>query len=454
MIENYFVFDSNVVTVIITASLRLFMKSVPWIILIFLLCFNSNFAQQNKITDQIQEALNLIQSHQFDAAEKLLRKLQTAAPDNVDVYNLLGILFDQKGIPAEAEKQFRQALAVNPKAISPRSNLGVLLAKSLRKTEAIQIFETVIRLAPNHPEATINLGFLYNATGNYLKAVEYLKKANAIKPDTYDIVFNLGVALYNVKSFDDASQSFELASALSPTSAEPLYWLGMVAFNRNQDDIAKNYFQRALSVRPDYTDPNFMLGELYTKYKNYSEAKNYYQLVLKNDPTKPVYYIRLGGTYLLLKDFTNAQKIFKKGSESFPKMPEIRYFLAITERASGNFETALDEAKKSLAIKETADADALVGSIMIDQNKIAEAEKFLRKALLINPRHFNSLNDLGRLLVKDRRFEEAIPILQFAATLSASPDVHYRLFIAYTRTKRKIEATHELEVFKRLTGEK
>jgi len=428
------------------------MKSVLCIIFLFLLCFNSNVAQQNKITDQIQEALNLIQSQQLDDAEQLLRKLQITAPDNVDLYSLLGIVLDQKGIPAEAEKQFRKALTVNPKAVSPRANLGVLLAKSSRKPEAIQIFETVIRLAPNHPEATINLGFLYNTTGNYLKAVEYLKKANAIQPNNYDIVFNLGIALYNTKSLEDASLNFEAASTLSPASAEPVYWLGMVALSRDQDDIAKDYFQKALSLRPDHPEANFMLGELYTKHKNYAEAKAYYELVLKRDTTKPVYYIRLGGTYLVLKDLANARKTFKEGLASFPNVPEIHYFLAITERASGNFELALEEAKKSLAIKETADANALIGAIMVDQNKIIEAEKFLRKAILLNPKHFNSLNDLGRLLVKDRRFEEAIPVLQLAATLSTNPDIHYQLFLAYSRTKRKAEAAHELEEFKKLTG--
>src|SRR5258708_31269038 len=118
------------------------MKSVLRIIFVFLLCFNSSFAQQNKIIEQIQEALNLIQSHQLDEAENLLRKLQIAAPNNVDVYNLLGIVFDQQGVPADAEKQFRQALTVNPKAISPRVNLSVRLATSSPKTEALRIFET------------------------------------------------------------------------------------------------------------------------------------------------------------------------------------------------------------------------------------------------------------------------------------------------------------------------
>jgi tetratricopeptide (TPR) repeat protein len=430
------------------------MKNILCIIFVCLLCFTNNFAQQNKVTDQIEEALKLLQNNQLDEAEKLLQKLRITAPNNVDIHNLLGIVLDQKGNPAEAEKQFRQALKSSPKAVSPLANLGVLLAKSARKKEAIQIFETVIRLAPNHPEATINLGFLYNSVGNNIKAVEYLKKANSIQPNTYDIIFNLGTALYNTRSIEDAEQTFETAVSLSPQSAEPVYWLGMIASGRNQDDLAGNYFEKAVSLRPNYTEAIFMLGELFTKYKRYADAKTYYELVLKNDSTKPVYYVRLGGIYLFLKDFENALKIFKKGTESFPKIPELHYFLAIAARGLGNFDLALAETKKSLAIKETADSYSLFGVIMADRNEIVEAEKSLRKALLLNPKHFNSLNDLGRLLVKNRRFEEAIPILQRAAALSTNPDVHYQLFLAYTRLKRKTEAMSELEVFKQLSEKK
>ena len=390
------------------------MKLTKLAIFLILLTAATAFAQQKDVAGLLQESAALIQAGNFNAAGPLLRKATTLAPKNADAHNLLGIVLDQAGKTVEAEREYRTAIRLNPKAFSPLSNLGVLLAKSTRKTEAIRIFETVIRLAPDHPAATINLGFLYNTVGNYPKAVEYLKKANIIQPNTYDIIFNLGTALYNLKSFDEAAQNLAAASAVSPESAEPVYWLGMIAFDRNQDELAENYFERSITLHPDYTEANFMLGELHMKYKLYSEAKNYYELVLKHDTTKPVYYIRLGGAYLFLKDFEHALEVFKKASMSFPKIPEIHYFLAITAHGSGNFDLALDAVKKSLAIKETADSDSLFGSILADRNETVEAEKYLRKALLLNPKHFNSLNDLGRLLVKNRRFAEAIPILQIA----------------------------------------
>jgi tetratricopeptide (TPR) repeat protein len=59
--------------------------------------------------------------------------------------------------------------------------------------------------------------------------------------------------------------------------------------------------------------------------------------------------------------------------------------------------------------------------------------------------------DLGRLLIKQRRYDEAIPILERGAMLNARyPGIHYQLFLAFSRLKRKEEAERELVLFKQL----
>ena len=82
---------------------------------------------------------------------------------------------------------------------------------------------------------------------------------------------------------------------------------------------------------------------------------------------------------------------------------------------------------------------------------MTEAETFLRRAIAINDKHFYANYDLGRLLVKSRRYEQALPILEHAATLKMNnPAVHYQLFLAFSRLKRKEEADRELATFKEL----
>ena len=67
------------------------------------------------------------------------------------------------------------------------------------------------------------------------------------------------------------------------------------------------------------------------------------------------------------------------------------------------------------------------------------------------PKHY----DLGRLLVRLKRYDEAVTVLEYAATLtSTDPGIHYQLFTAYSRLKRKGDADRELEMFKRLEAER
>jgi tetratricopeptide (TPR) repeat protein len=79
----------------------------------------------------------------------------------------------------------------------------------------------------------------------------------------------------------------------------------------------------------------------------------------------------------------------------------------------------------------------------------------LRSAIAINDRHFYANYDLGRLLVKSRRYEDSLAILKHAAGLRPkNASVHYQMFIALSRLKRKEEAQRELATFNQLDEER
>jgi tetratricopeptide (TPR) repeat protein len=123
-------------------------------------------------------------------------------------------------------------------------------------------------------------------------------------------------------------------------------------------------------------------------------------------------------------------------------------------RAEGLYDEALIAFQRSLAIKaNNADVLANLGFIYSERGQYADAEKFLRQALAIDGKHFPANYDLGRLLARLKRYNEALPILEFGATLSTSdPGIHYQLFLTYSRLKRKPDAERELAIFKRLEG--
>ncbi len=92
-----------------------------------------------------------------------------------------------------------------------------------------------------------------------------------------------------------------------------------------------------------------------------------------------------------------------------------------------------------------------LGYIASQRGENVEAERLLRRAIQLDPKAFPSYHDLGRLLVKLRRYDEALPLLKRGVELNdKDPGIRYQLFLAYSRLKRKDEADKELAEFKRL----
>jgi tetratricopeptide (TPR) repeat protein len=53
-----------------------------------------------------------------------------------------------------------------------------------------------------------------------------------------------------------------------------------------------------------------------------------------------------------------------------------------------------------------------LGYIASQRGENSEAEAFLRRAIALGPESFPAYHDLGRLLVKLKRYDEAVPLLR------------------------------------------
>jgi tetratricopeptide (TPR) repeat protein len=367
----------------------------------------------------LREAAELLQAGRPDAAEPVVRRAMALAPENADAHNLLGAILDQRGAAQEAEREYRTALRLNPKAVGAFANLGVLLARTHRPSEAVQAFESALRLAPAHPQASLNLG----------------------------------LTLYQLNRTEEAAKWLEVAANASPLRPEPLYYLGLIASARGEREAAIDYWRKTLALADDFTEANFMLAEELRKSGRIEDAKYFYERALAQDAGKLVHYVRLGGVLLLLGQNEAALEVFRRGAEKFPETAEAHYFVAIAARGRGDYDLAETSLRKSLSLQpDNPDALAQLGFVAGERGRFAEAEQLLRRALLLSgDKHFVAHYDLGRLLVKQRRYDEAIPILERGAMLNARyPGIHYQLFLALSRLKRKEEADRELALFKQL----
>lgn len=414
-------------------------------------------SRSQQTISQLREAAALLATGRAAEAEPLLRQLLTANPNNYDAHNLLGIVLDQAGRRTEAQREYESAIRLNPKGVSALVNLGVLFARTNRSEQAIQTFNAVIQMAPDHPEATVNLGLEYSLRGDHALAVPLLQRAIGLGRDTYQVRYRLGIALYSLRRLDEAVTAFESAAALSPTVAEPAYYLGLISSARGKSEAAVAFWEQGLALRPNFPEANFMIGEELRKHRNYHRAEMFYERALNQDSSKLVYYVRLGGVYLFLIRYEDALKIFRRAADRFPQVAEAHYFLGVAARGLASYDLALTEFRKTLSLQpDNVDALAQLGFLTGERGDFAEAEKLLQCAIALSgEKHFFAHYDLGKLLIKQKRYDEAIPVLERSAVLkSTNPDVHYQLFVGLSRLKRKAAADRELTLFRKLDIER
>jgi tetratricopeptide (TPR) repeat protein len=100
---------------------------------------------------------------------------------------------------------------------------------------------------------------------------------------------------------------------------------------------------------------------------------------------------------------------------------------------------------------DSAASYANLGFLSAERGQHEEAERLLRRALALDPENLPATYDLGRLLVRLKRYSDALPLLERGARLAGQdPGVHYQLFLAYSRLGRRGEADRELAKFKEL----
>ena len=99
----------------------------------------------------------------------------------------------------------------------------------------------------------------------------------------------------------------------------------------------------------------------------------------------------------------------RRALQRFPRMAEAHYFAGIAARARADYARAESEFRESLRLQpRNVDTLAQLGFIVGERDRYAEAEKLLRAAIAINDQHFYANYDLGRLLVKSKRYEDSL----------------------------------------------
>jgi tetratricopeptide (TPR) repeat protein len=272
------------------------------------------------------------------------------------------------------------AKATSPRAndsrVQEHQNLGIAFYKTGMLDEAQREFRRVADLRPDDEGAHYFLGLIALKQARWLEAVEVLQQAVELGSRKPATLHNLAFAYEQLGRLPEAEAAYAEAASKAREEARIMIGWGVTALKRNDPEVALSRLQRA--------------GEL-----------------LGERVRPPTWYWAMALASACRGDLAASMEVAEGGVAAHPNSAPLRNNLAVLQELSGD---------------------------------LATAEMMLRTALAENPTLAQVSKNLGDLLYRAGRYDDAFEAYERAAKLSPDlgDDLYFKMGnIAFKRLDRE-----------------
>ena len=263
---------------------------------------------------------------------------------------------------------------------------------------------------------------------------------------------NLGVALLEQDKLTQAKEQFKLAVGIDATYPAAVHNLGWVAFKENDLERAGRYFQEAISILPKYVDAICNLAAVYKLQKNIISAEEQLRKALRLAPgyslvnenlgilllengraSEAIPFLtkalvkktqsaellnQLGNAYLATSQIEDAKRIFLKSLELNKEQAIVHYNLARiygVVNEPGEIQRHYEEAVRLAPYFIAAQYN--LANMLFSQHDFENAANGYQQVIGNIPLVSNSLNNMGMILLKEGKRNEASMYFQAAVRI-------------------------------------
>ena len=282
-----------------------------------------------------------------------------------------------------------------------------------------------LELQPDWNKAVIFQAQLAGRIGDLAKARRYLEKAVKQAPDDVQLRKMLIEVLVNTEAFDDAIRVCQNVLDEKPDDADSLFSIALIYAQQNQLDKAENYLEKLLN-NPEWDDQaSFYLGKLEMQKRRPEKALAWFDKVADSRLAFDADMAALSIVMNLKRQDEVEQRVLRMEN----KYPEQRLRILTTKaeflNQQGDYQKAFDVL--SVVLKEEADnRDVLYARALIAEkmNRLDLLETDLLSILRKNPDDVGALNAMGYTLAdRTERYDEAEKYLKRAIELQPNEAV-------------------------------
>jgi len=241
---------------------------------------------------------------------------------------------------------------------------------------------------------------------------------------------------------------------LSLDQSESLHALGYIGSDSGTSSNPEN--QGGADPKQKIAIANLLYEALVkTENEQFWEAVPILEQVLQQEPNTPIASLQLGRAYMALKQYQKAVAPLANLVEKKPDDAFARYELGCALVKTGRWEEAAPHFEAAVSqMTSSAMMHFYMALVYQRTSRVPSAAKEFQSALHVEPNHFPANLLLGRLLVEQQRAAEALPYLRKAAKLRPdSIDAHGFLSNAYRELGQEANARRELSEAERIRAQ-
>ena len=280
-------------------------------------------------------------------------------------------------------------------------------------TQALTIYRQYHQSVSETRSAEEIDGLAYNDLGENLVVVGDLERAIAtfnyatrITPKNAAIWNNLGQTQVKAQKLDLALKSFRQAVQLKESTklttgqldARANLQVGHFLTTIRKVKQGLPFLKNAIALDPQYSDAYLVLGQSYAQQRRWDDAIANYTQRIKLSPTSAYTHTLIGDALIRKGDFDGAFS---------------RYRQYLGASSASKIDAELD-----------ADAYKWLAQVLKKLNRLEPAVEAYQKLAALQPKNARVLNELGVVLTKLERWDEAIAVLNRAQDLyNANPSI-------------------------------
>jgi len=262
-------------------------------------------------------ALAYFHAEQFDRANEILRPLVDQGK-KAEAYDLLGMIQERLGNPAQAKEFFRQAVALDPGSEDLHFNYANHVLQFENSQAAIEAFASEVERFPGSWRMRLGLGSAYYLSGKYEETAQALLRAIQLKPDSKLAYFLLGRVYESVESAQSSIQEVLRAYCdRAPDDAWAYYHYGAILYLRAQAGGSPDFqtatlmLKKALGQDPNFAEAHLQLGLIAQSEGQWEQGVQHLEKAIRLNPKIAAAHYRLGLAYQRLGEKEKAAAEFE-----------------------------------------------------------------------------------------------------------------------------------------------